>query len=180
MMKLNPLTRKKIRRFQSIRRGYYSLIIFLFMIGISLFAELLINSRALVVSYEGQLYFPTYGEIMPGEVFGLDYEYETNYRELQTKFRSQKSKNWVLMPIVPYGKLETDLKEDTYPPFAPSFAEKHYLGTDNVGRDIVARLVYGFRIAIVFSLILLLVNYSVGVSIGIAMGYWGGKFDLFF
>jgi microcin C transport system permease protein len=179
-MKLNPLTQKKIRRFQSIRRGYYSLIIFTLMISVSLFAELLINNRALIVSYEGELFFPTYGEMIPGKVFGLDYEYEVNYRELKKKFRSQKSDNWVVMPIVPYGKFETDLKEDEYPPFPPSFEERHYLGTDNVGRDIVARLVYGFRIAIFFSLILLLVNYSIGVSIGIAMGYWGGKFDLFF
>jgi microcin C transport system permease protein len=179
-MKLNPLTHKKIRRFQSIRRGYYSLIIFIIMIGISLFAELFINNRALVVHYNGKYYFPTYGQMIPGKIFGMDYEYETNYRELQKRFRAKNSDNWVVMPIVPYGKLETDLKEDHYPPFPPSFQEKHYLGTDNVGRDIVARLVYGFRIAIFFSLILLLANYSIGISIGIVMGYWGGKFDLFF
>ncbi|MBA4366359.1 MAG: peptide ABC transporter permease [Desulfobacterium sp.] len=179
-MKLNPLTHKKIRRFQSIRRGYYSLVIFIIMIGISLFAELLINNRALIVYYKGEYYFPTYGQMIPGKIFGLDYEYETNYRELQKQFQAKNSDNWVAMPIVPYGKLETDLKEDRYPPFPPSFQEAHYLGTDNVGRDIVARLVYGFRIAIFFSLILLLANYSIGISIGIVMGYWGGKFDLFF
>ncbi|RJP80589.1 MAG: ABC transporter permease subunit [Desulfobacteraceae bacterium] len=179
-MRLNPLTLKKIRRFRSIRRGYYSLIIFTIMIGISLFAELLINNRALIVYYEGEVYFPTYGQMIPGSFFGLDYEYETNYRQLRKGFQTENSGNWVVMPIVPYGKLETDFKEDTYPPFPPSFQEKHYLGTDNVGRDIVARLVYGFRIAIAFSLILLLINYSIGISIGIAMGYWGGTFDLLF
>jgi microcin C transport system permease protein len=150
------------------------------MIGISLFAELLINNRALIVYYEGEIYFPTYGQMIPGKFFGLDYEYETNYRQLRKRLQTENSGNWVLMPIVPYGKLETDFKEDQYPPFPPSFQERHYLGTDNVGRDIVARLVYGFRIAIAFSLILLLINYSIGISIGIAMGYWGGKFDLFF
>lgn len=180
MIRLNPLTRKKIRRFQSIRRGYYSLIVFVFMIGISLFAELLVNNRALVVQYEGDYFFPTYGSMIPGRFFGLDYEYETNYRELQKRFRKENAGNWVIMPIVPYGKLETDLREDSFPPFPPSLADRHYLGTDNVGRDIVARLVYGFRIAIAFSLILLVVNYAIGISIGIAMGYWGGKFDLFF
>ncbi len=179
-MKLNPLTQKKIRRFQSIKRGYYSLVVFIIMIGISLFAELLINNRALIVYYDGEYYFPTYGQMIPGKVFGLDYEYETNYRDLQKRFRAKNSENWLVMPIIPYGKLETDLKEDRYPPFPPSFQEEHYFGTDNVGRDIVARLVYGFRIAIFFSLILLLANYSIGISIGIVMGYWGGKFDLFF
>ena len=67
-----------------------------------------------------------------------------------------------------------------YPPFPPSLESRHFLGTDTVGRDILARLVYGFRIAIFFSLGLLLVNYTIGVSIGSAMGYWGGKFDLIF
>ena len=84
------------------------------------------------------------------------------------------------MPPVPFNAYENDLREDQFPPFPPSFKERHYLGTDAVGRDIAARLVYGFRIAIFFSLALLLANYTIGVSIGSAMGYWGGKFDLFF
>ena len=84
------------------------------------------------------------------------------------------------MPPVPFNAYENDLREDAFPPFPPSFEEKHYLGTDAVGRDIAARLVYGFRIAIFFSLALLLANYTIGVSIGSAMGYWGGRFDLFF
>ena len=71
-------------------------------------------------------------------------------------------------------------KTNAYPPFAPSFKERHFFGTDNVGRDILARLVYGFRTAIVFSLVLLVLNYTIGISLGCAMGYFGGKFDLFF
>jgi len=179
-MKLNPLTIKKIRRFRSIKRGYYSLVIFVVMIVVSFFAELLINSRALVVHYQGDYYFPTYGEMIPGKVFGLGYEYETNYRDLQQKFAQDKNGNWLLMPVVPYDQFENDLREREYPPFSPSIKNRHYLGTDNAGRDVTARLVYGFRIAVIFSLILLLVNYTIGISIGIGMGYWGGKFDLFF
>ncbi|MBW1697218.1 MAG: ABC transporter permease subunit [Deltaproteobacteria bacterium] len=179
-MKLNPLTIRKIKRFRSIKRGYYSFIIFLVMIAISLSAELLVNSRALIVYYEGKYYFPTYGDMIPGTVFGLDYEYETNYRELAERFRSSDDGNWVLMPIVPYNAYENDLKQNAFPPFPPSVRDKHYLGTDTVGRDVLARLVYGFRIAIFFSLLLLAVTYSIGVSIGSLMGFWGGKFDLFF
>ena len=179
-MKLNPLTIKKIRRFKSIKRGYYSFIILLVMIFVSLFAELLVNNRALIVQYEGQFYFPTYGNLFPGTTFGLDYSYEANYRELAGLFRAEGKGNWVLLPIVPFDAYENDLREDELPPFAPSAKEKHYLGTDAVGRDIVARLVFGFRIAIFFSLLLLLVNYTIGVSIGSAMGFWGGKFDLIF
>lgn len=179
-MKINPLTIKKINRFKSIKRGYYSFIIIFSMIFLSLFAELLVNKRALVVYYEGEFYFPTYMDQMPGTAFGLDYPYETDYRELKRVFASKKEGNWVLMPPIPYDSFENDLKEDQYPPFAPSFKEKHFLGTDTVGRDIAARLIYGFRIAIFFSLVLLVANYVIGVSIGSAMGYFGGKFDLIF
>lgn len=179
-MKLNPLTLKKIRRFKSIRRGYYSFIIFIAMICISLCAELLVNKRALIVCYEDTYFFPTYGNMIPGTAFGLDYDYETDYRQLKKRFEAEQKGNWVLMPPVPYDPYQNDLKEGEYPPFPPSLKDRHYLGTDNVGRDVAARLLYGFRIAIFFSLILLVVNYAAGVSIGSAMGFWGGKFDLFF
>jgi len=179
-MKINPLTIKKIQRFKSIKRGYYSFIIFGLMICVSLFAELLVNNRALIVHYGDRYFFPTYGDMIPGRTFGLDYDYETNYRELAKHFAQDGSGNWVLMPPVPYNAYENDLREDQFPPFPPSGQDRHYLGTDAVGRDVVARLVYGFRIAIFFSLGLLLVNYTIGVSIGSAMGYFGGRFDLFF
>lgn len=179
-MKINPLTVKKIKRFKSIKRGYYSFIIFCLMILLALSAELFVNSRALVVRYEGRYYFPTYGDLIPGKTFGLDYDYETNYRQLARQYAGNSSGNWVLMPPVPFNAFENDLKADQFPPFAPSIQDKHYLGTDAVGRDILARLLYGFRIAIFFSLALLVVNYTIGVSIGSAMGYWGGKFDLLF
>lgn len=179
-MKFSPLTLKKIRHFKSIKRGYYSFIIIMAMILLSFFGELLVNKRALVVCYENEFYFPIYGSIIPGTAFGLDYEYETDYRKLKTHFKETGSGDWLLMPIIPYDAYENDLREDQYPPFPPSFQDRHFLGTDTVGRDILARLVYGFRIAILFSLVLLIVNYSIGVSIGSAMGFFGGKFDLIF
>ncbi len=179
-MKLNPQTLKKLQRFRSIRRGYYSLIIFCLMVILSLGAELLVNSRALVVHYQGKTYFPTYAQVIPGRTFGLDYDYETNYRQLAQRFRKAGRGDWVLMPPVPWNPYENDLRLDRYPPFPPSIRDRHYLGTDTMGRDILARLVYGFRIAIFFALALLAVNFTIGVSIGSAMGYWGGRFDLFF
>lgn len=179
-MNINPLTLKKIARFRSIKRGYYSFILIMVMIFVSIFAELLVNSNALIVRYEGDLYFPTYGKIIPGYVFGLDYAYETNYRDLKQIFRDKGNGDWVLMPPVPYDAYENDLREDEYPPFPPSTRDRHYLGTDTIGRDVLARLIYGFRIAIFFSFVLLVITYTIGVSIGSAMGYLGGKFDLFF
>ncbi len=180
MITFSPETRKKINRFRSIKRGYISFVVITVMIVLSLFAEFLINSRALMVKYDGKYYFPVVSAMTPGSVFGLDYAYETNYRELDKRFEKRRNGNFVVMPPVPYNPYENDFKEGAYPPFPPSLSDKHYLGTDNVGRDILARLVYGFRIAIGFSLLLLLFNYTIGVSVGCAMGYFGGKFDLFF
>ena len=78
MIRFNPLTIEKFRRFRSIKRGYYSLILLVIFIVISLAGELIVNNRALIVRFNGKLYFPTYGSIIPGRVFGFDYEYETN------------------------------------------------------------------------------------------------------
>lgn len=180
MIKLNPLTLKKIRRFRSIKRGYYSFIAFIILLIISIFAELFINSRALIVYYNGKLYFPIYHKLIPGKIFGLPYDYETNYRELNNQFKTNKNGNWLILPVVPYNPYENDLHEGRYPPFPPSIKDKHFLGSDKAGRDITARLIYGFRIAIFFSLILLLLNYVIGISIGCLMGYFGGLFDILF
>ncbi len=176
---LSPLAQKQWQRFKSIKRGYYSTLVLLTLLILSCAAELLVNNRALIVSYEGSLYFPTYGDFLPGTVFGLDYEYETNYRELKERLAGVDG-DWVLMPIVPYNAFENDLRESAYPPYPPSLTTQHYLGTDTTGRDVVARLVYGFRIAMAFSLVLLLCNYLIGILVGCAMGFWGGAFDLLF
>ncbi len=179
MISLNPVTIQKMKRFRSISRAFWSLVIIMTLILISLFAEVFINSRAIVVYHQGSLYFPTYGQMIPGSDFGLGYSYETNYRDLKVKL-TEEGTGFVLMPPVPYNPYENDLNIHDFPPFPPSFSQKHFLGTDNVGRDILARLVYGFRTAIVFSIVLLLLNYTMGIAIGCSMGYFGGKFDLFF
>ena len=181
MIKLNPLTVKQLRRFRSIKRGYYSAVSLTLLLVLSVAAELLVSNRALMVSFDGELFFPTYGAFLPGTTFGLGYDYETNYRELGERILAQgDSDNWVVMPPVPYSAFENDLREHEYPPYPPSAQTRHFLGTDTTGRDVLARLVYGFRIAISFSLLLLACNYLIGVAIGCAMGFWGGAFDLFF
>jgi microcin C transport system permease protein len=144
------------------------------------FGELLVNSRALVVSYEGGLYFPTYTSFHAGTDFGLDYSYEVNYRDLKQKFMEENSTNWVLMPPVPYNPYENHSNGNAYKPEAPSKENQHYLGTDTTSRDILARLIYGTRIALMFSLAFMACVYIIGISIGCAMGYFGGIFDLAF
>jgi microcin C transport system permease protein len=176
---LHPQTRKQWQRFRSIRRGYYSAILFLLLILISCAAELIANNRALIVHYDGHFYLPTYGAILPGTTFGLDYPHETDYRDLQKKFSSDVSgKNWLIMPPIPWNPFESHALEGIYPPLAPSMEYSHYLGTDGAGRDIASRLLYGFRLSIAFSLLLMLCNYAIGTLVGIAMGFYGGKFDL--
>jgi microcin C transport system permease protein len=177
--RLDPITRKKLKRFRSIRRGLVSAIILVSVIALSLIAELFVSNRALVVRYEGSWHFPTYGKVIPGAKFGLDYDYETNYRELK-KTLSETGQGFVLLPIVPWNAYENDLQDGVYPPTPPDAGRRHYLGTDSTGRDVLARLVYGFRTAIFFSLALLVLNYTIGVSLGCMMGYFGGRFDLFF
>ena len=177
---LDPLTVKQFKRFHSIKRGFYSAVVLGVMIVLSFGAELFVNSRALVVSHQGDLHFPTYGDIIPGRTFGLDYDYETDYRELKRIFEERGDGDWVLMPPVPFDALENDLRAGVYPPYAPSIETGHYLGTDSTGRDVLARLIYGFRIAFAFSFLLLLCNYLIGIAVGCAMGFWGGLFDLIF
>ena len=180
MLRLTPLTRKRLNRFRSLKRGYYSFIGFVVLLVLAIFLELFMSNRALFVQYNDQWFFPTYGQLIQGKDFGLDYAYETNYRDLQQKFQKEGGDNFVIMPIVPYGPNEVDLREGRYPPYPPSITEKHYLGTDTSGRDILARLAYGFRIAIGFAMGLMVVTYFFGISLGCVMGYFGGWFDLIF
>ena len=180
MFQFNPQTLKKLRRFRHIRRGYYSFLFLATLLALLCIGELLVNSRAVLVKYEGELFFPTYTAFHPGTDFGLDYSYEVNYRELRAKFEAQGQGNWVLMPLVPYNPYENDSDGGVFRPQAPSWETQHYLGTDTTSRDILARLFYGTRIALIFSLAFTVWVYLIGISVGCAMGYFGGIFDLFF
>ena len=177
ILPLDPLTRQRFRRFRSIRRAWISLWVLVVLTGCSLAAELLVNSRALAVWYQGGLYLPTYGRVRFGDELGLPYHYEANYRELSEKLARQGG-GWVLLPPVPYNPYEQDFREGTYPPYPPSAADRHFLGTDRIGRDVLARLLYGFRISILFSLGFVLVTFLAGTLLGMLMGYVGGAFDL--
>lgn len=176
-MKLDDLTLKKINRFRSIKRGYYSFILLTLLVLLSLVSEVFINSKALMVSYHGHWYFPTYSSVRTGHDFDENYGYEVDYRALQKKFENEDKGDWVIMPIVPWNPLEQDYSNG-FPPTSPNAASQHYLGTDTSGRDVLARLVYGFRIAIWYAFLTLFLCYVIGVLVGSLMGYLGGKFDL--
>ncbi len=176
---LDPITQKKIVRFCALKRAYYSFVILVILIGLSLFAELLVNSKALIVYYDGALHFPTYASVKTGDDFGQNYQYEVNYRQLQEQFRQEKKGSFVLMPPIPWNPYEQDFTDDgSFPPHPPSISKKHYLGTDVSGRDVLSRLIYGFRIAIGFAFLTMFICFAIGVSVGSMMGYYGGKFDI--
>ncbi|MBL4824879.1 MAG: peptide ABC transporter permease [SAR324 cluster bacterium] len=179
-MFLHPTVRKRLYQFTRIKRGYYSFLIMVALIFLTFILELLIHSRAIVVSYQGELYFPTYTSIKSGQTFGLDYQYETNYRELAQKFKEEEKGDWLLMPIVPFNPYENDFSLEENPPNPPSWENRHFIGTDTSGRDILARLFYGFRVAIYFSFALYITTSSIGILIGSLMGYFGGWFDMIF
>jgi microcin C transport system permease protein len=174
-MKLSPISKKRIERFKRIKRGYYSLIILTGLVVLSLFAELLMSSRALLVQFEGTTYFPSY-TFYSATQFGEEGSQEADYRALQKKFKESGASNYIIMPLVPYGPNEMALDAEGRPPYPPT--KQHLLGTDDRGRDVLVRLFYGFRIAIFFSLLLNILANIVGVSIGALMGYLGGRFDI--
>ncbi|OGH00034.1 MAG: peptide ABC transporter permease [Candidatus Lambdaproteobacteria bacterium RIFOXYD1_FULL_56_27] len=174
---LHPSTKARLYRFSRIKRGLWSFWILVALMVASLGLELWVSHRALLVRYEGKLYFPSYGSILPGTTFGLDYGYETNYRNLKATW-AENGEGFVLLPLVPYGPYENDLGLENNPPNPPNFEMGHYLGTDNSGRDILARLLYGFRVAILFSFALYLTTSGLGILVGSLMGYFGGLFDL--
>jgi microcin C transport system permease protein len=180
IFEFNPLTQKKLNRFREIHRGYFSFLILVGFLVISVFARFLVGSDALVVKYEGDHYFPVIGKFYSGTVFGEDYSFEARYRDLKVKFKEADNGNYVIMPIVPFSAYEQNAVDGVYKPDAPSIATRHFLGTDTTGRDILARLFYGTRIALVFAIAFMVAVYAIGVAIGCAMGYFGGIFDLIF
>lgn len=177
----NPLTARKLKRFKEIGRGYWSFVILAVLTIGSLFAELFVSDQALIVRHQGQFYFPTYGDFIPGKTFGLsgvEAETAVNYRALDAKWEAEGADSWVLLPPVPYSPSEQNTFEGVLKPQPPSWREQHYLGTDRIGRDILARLIYGFRIAIFFALAFMILTYLIGIALGCLMGYFGGATDL--
>jgi len=177
-MRISPQTRRQLKRFRSIRRGYGSFLVLCLFAVLALLAELLVSNRALAVHYGGHTYFPTYGAIHTGREFGYDFDYEVDYRDLARRVREDGSGNWVLLPLVPYGPNEDCYPGETFKPRPPDIGRRHFFGTDQINRDVLARLLYGFRNSLIFASGYVVLTYLIGVSIGCAMGYWGGLFDL--
>ena len=163
------------QRFKKSKRGYTSLCIFCILFGLSLCAELIANDKPLIVRYDGHFYFPIVHS-QPETVFGGDFATPTDFLDPDIRHNITSNGNWAIYPIIPYS-FETLNYFSQVPNPAPPSAE-NWLGTDDRGRDVLSRLIYGFRLSILFGLALTIVGVSVGIITGALMGFFGGKFDL--
>ena len=175
-MKISPLNRRRLNNFKLNKRGWYSFWIFLFLFLISIFADFIANDKPLIIKYNNNLYFPIFVEY-PETNFGGDFETEADYRDPYV-IELIENKGWLVMPIIPYT-YNTIIRDLEVPAPAPP-SKKNWLGTDDQARDVLARLIYGFRISILFGFTLTFFSMIIGVSAGAVQGYFGGKTDLFF
>ncbi len=172
----SAISRRRFANFRANRRGWWSLWIFLVLFVLSLFAELIANDQPLLVQYEGKFYYPLL-KSYPETTFGGDFETATDYRDRFVRDEIA-AKGWILWPPIPYS-YQTINRELTVPAPAPPSRE-NWLGTDDQGRDVVARLIYGFRLSVLFGLTLTILSSIVGVIAGAVQGYFGGLTDLLF
>ena len=174
--KITPLTRRRLDSFRRNRRGFWSLWIFLAVFLVTLFAEFIANDRPILVHFNGSWYFPVFADY-PETTFGGEFPTAADYRDPAVN-KLITAQGWMLWPVIPfsYGTINYDL-----PSPAPSPPSRvNWLGTDDQGRDVLARLIYGFRISVLFGLVLTALSSVIGVAAGAVQGYFGGLIDLGF
>ncbi|MCF6271843.1 MAG: ABC transporter permease [Rhodobacteraceae bacterium] len=203
-MKLSPLTRRRLHNFRANRRALWSLRIFIVLFGLSLFAEFIANDKPLLVSYRGEIYTPIFNTYSDAG-FGGDFQTEAQYKDpdlqcliitggLEACFDEPETlmadaidgnidgveieKGWILWPPIPYSFNTVDtINVKTAPSPPDSF---HLFGTDDQARDVGARVIYGFRISILFALVVTIPSAILGIMAGAVQGYFGGVTDLIF
>ena len=174
-MTLSPLTRRRLQQFRANRRGCYSLILFLLIFGLSLCAEFIANDRPIILHVPGHTYMPVF-QLVTEKALGGDFETEADFRDLYVQNLIHEKRGWMIWPPIRYSY---DTINFANPKPAPSPPDREdWLGTDDQGRDVLARLIYGLRISILFGLALTLVSSLVGVTAGGIQGYFGGRTDL--
>ncbi|MGB1236007.1 MAG: ABC transporter permease, partial [Planktomarina sp.] len=203
-MQLSPLNQRRWQNFRNNGRAYVSLWIFAILFGLSLFAEFLANDKPIVVNYRGDLYMPIFN-FYPETAFGGDFRTEAVYRDPEVKCLIRTGgvidclddpdgiiaqleetgavadpdfdKGWMIWPPIPYS-FDTPNDLDKAAPSSPD--NKHWLGTDDTSRDVLARVIYGFRLSVMFALITTFFASVIGIVAGAVQGYFGGWVDLFF
>ncbi len=202
--RLSPLNQRRWKNFKANRRAYWSLWIFAVLFGITLFAEFIANDKPLLVSYRGEFYTPI-TSFYPETAFGGDFRTEAVYRDVEVQcliisggledcwddpedviaqvqetglFNGQDVEaGWLIWPLIPYS-YNTVNDIDGFAPSAPD--DKHWLGTDDTARDVLARVIYGFRLSVTFALVVTFLTSVIGIAAGAIQGYFGGLIDLIF
>jgi microcin C transport system permease protein len=201
---ISPMNRRRWLNFKANRRGYWSLWVFLTLFVLSLFAEFIANDKPLLVKFDGGFYFPAVRSIVgmpyPETTFGGDFETAADYRDPFLQKLIEEKNGWMIWPPIPFS-YDTRVSNPPSPfPSKPTWAltaadcqkaaeggfakcgeaDTNWLGTDAQGRDVVARLIYGFRISVLFGLTLTILSSIIGVAAGAVQGYFGGWTDLLF
>jgi microcin C transport system permease protein len=174
MVRLSPITIRRLQQFRANKRGFYAFIMFMIVFAIALGADFISNDKPLYVSFKGHSYFPVF-VAYPETVFGGDFETETDYRDPFVKDLIAKDGFSIWPPI----RFSYDTINYNLPSPAPSPpTSENWLGTDDQGRDVMARIIYGFRLSVLFGLALTIFSSIIGVTMGAIQGYFGGKTDM--
>jgi len=175
-IKLTPINRRRLAQFRANKRGMISAVLFAVLFLISLFAEFIANDRPIVIRYDGAFYMPIFRDY-PETTFGGDLPTTAEYTDVEVQ-KMIAAKGWMLWPPIPYSYDTRTTGEARGTLLPPSLA--HPLGTDDQARDVLARVIYGFRISVLFGFTLTVLSSMVGIAAGAIQGYFGGWVDLSF
>ncbi|WP_432459703.1 MULTISPECIES: ABC transporter permease [unclassified Agarivorans] len=174
-VKASPITQRRWLQFKANRRGYWSFYLFLLLFFISLFAEFIANDKPLLISYQQQWMMPIITEYSELQ-FGGDLDIEADYSDPYIQGLIEQQGGWLLWPPVKFSYDSINFNLTVPSPSPPTF--DNWLGTDDQGRDVFARLLYGFRLSVLFALVLAVTSSVIGVAVGAIQGYFGGRVDL--
>ena len=163
-------------KFSTNKRNKYSLLIFIFFFVLSLFAEILSNDKPIVLSIDDKLYFPIFISYTDKQ-FGGFFDTEADYKDEFITSRLKEKSNWAIFPLNPHSYDSINISQSAPNPARPSV--HNYLGTDDRGRDVLARLIYGFRLSVLFAFALTAIGIIIGIFFGAIQGYFAGRVDLF-
>lgn len=174
LLNLSPIAQRRLRQFRRNRRGWYAFWIFLFLFFVAMGAELIANDKPILVKHADSYYMPVF-KSYPETAFGGEFETEADYRDQYVQDLINEN-GWMIWPPIHYSYRTINYNLQQPAPSPPT--SENLLGTDDQGRDVLARLIYGFRISVVFGLTLTILSSLIGVIVGAMEGYFGGWFDL--